>query len=465
MKKMEALEELKTIEIEGNNIKNVNHMIAVIQNINPDNYSDAFHINEYLEQLLVSLRNNSELRNNERVFIAELQKKQYELKQKVATYEQEQQTNSETLKQMQERNEDLKKLQIIETRNIDNDSRANIDYLTFDDGHGNIQVLECASRNELNKYIDKFSDPTHQYTAEEIFNYLKNYIHVALNFDNAYEFEEKNPISAARAVVKEDTAKADELAQISKFKEENGLTEEPEQTIDSYGERLYRIEGYILKFKTVGDHRELVILSKPNKELLETDDLLRELEADSEEFAADYRIETSNSTTVKENDAEARILSEEEYDNLLMRLINYDETLSPEEMSSLAMTTNTYMDIISNNINNGVSTNKEVEMVGAYMEYIRPQIDDMEAGFANNTNITSTQIAQFNRFESLETQIEKLREEEERKRANSPESVHKVKTLELIPDTPQNRGLASIVILVEIAAIGAIVLYLISIAH
>ena len=86
--------------------------------------------------------------------------------------------NKESLRMMIEANEDLKKLGIITTKAIDNDSNKDIDYLIYTNESGVTEVLVCASSNTLNDYIKNNYDKISSMTSKEVFHHFKEYIHV-----------------------------------------------------------------------------------------------------------------------------------------------------------------------------------------------------------------------------------------------------------------------------------------------
>lgn len=191
------------------------------------------------------------------------------------------QSNSESLKLMQSFNSELKKLSIISTKKDDNDSNKNIDYLTYTNENGNVEVLVCLGDNTLNEYIRKHSDKIITYTAKDIFYHFKEYVHEDLYFEKVAQTQNKNN----EEIVREDTIKQQEYEEVKKYADTYSISGKIEVTVDPNGERLYRVKDGLFKFKTTNGIRVMEILQTPSINLDETDDLIPELERDEDDLS------------------------------------------------------------------------------------------------------------------------------------------------------------------------------------
>lgn len=98
-------------------------------------------------------------------------------------------SNIESLRQMQDVNDDLKKLDIKTLNRNDNDSNKETEYLTYTDEEGNVFMLLCPNGNVLNEYIQKHSSDISLLSAKEIFNYFKENVHKEMVFKTKQELD------------------------------------------------------------------------------------------------------------------------------------------------------------------------------------------------------------------------------------------------------------------------------------
>ncbi len=192
--------------------------------------------------------------------------------------------NKESLKMMTDANGDLKKLGIITTKAENNDSKKDIDYLTFTNEFGVTEMLVCAYSNTLNDYIRNNADKIVNMSAKEVFHHFKEYIHVELNFIDPRKSEEYNTLNHDAQAFQDDEVLVAEYEEVKKYSEKYSLGCLPEVTIDPNGERIYRLKDGLFKFRTFGDKRAMVVLKTPSINLDNTEDLLSELDENKKDY-------------------------------------------------------------------------------------------------------------------------------------------------------------------------------------
>lgn len=227
------------VQTDGNVIENINELLNIL-----DNSAIDFNSNEYLESLLNWLV-NSDITNKDHLIEA-ISSKLLEYNATLA--EQTEISNAESLKTMQTFNKDLEKLGIIETKKDTNDSKKDIDYITIRHDNGEVEMLVCAGNNTLNEFLKNNSDKVATMSAEEIFHYFKEYIHVNLKFYKEDEIDKVNPNLANSSLVNSETIKTQEREEVLKYAQGVGLTSPINVTVDPSGERIYMVDDAIIKF-------------------------------------------------------------------------------------------------------------------------------------------------------------------------------------------------------------------------
>lgn len=227
------------VQTDGNVIENINELLNIL-----DNSAIDFNSNEYLESLLNWLV-NSDITNKDPLIEA-ISSKLLEYNATLA--EQTEISNAESLKTMQTFNKDLEKLGIIETKKDTNDSKKDIDYITIRHDNGEVEMLVCAGNNTLNEFLKNNSDKVATMSAEGIFHYFKEYIHVNLKFYKEDEIDKVNPNLANSSLVNSETIKTQEREEVLKYAQGVGLTSPINVTVDPSGERIYMVDDAIIKF-------------------------------------------------------------------------------------------------------------------------------------------------------------------------------------------------------------------------
>lgn len=364
-----------------------------------------------------------------------------------------QMNNRESLKMMIEANEDLKKLGIITTKAIDNDSNKDIDYLTYTNEQGVTEVLVCASSNTLNQYIKNNYDKIASMTAKEVFHHFKEYIHVDLKFVDPNKPEEYNTLNHDREEFQDDEVIAAEYAEVKNYSDKYSIGVDPEVTIDPNGERLYRLKDGLFKFRTVENKREMVILKTPSINLDDTNDLLAELDGEEHEYevVSTTPIDTDKKAIPDKYDDISVTSINEENINRVMELIQkrdiYGVELTNEELMEIDSMIKTLIESKIDRVkdNNGAELDS---LLNDYISRLEQRVDDSELDNNSENSLTDLEkefIIQYN------SKVEYIKENNLDMRKN--------KKLELeLPTNTTQSGIATVVMLLEIMMLALFIL-------
>ena len=341
-----------------------------------------------------------------------------------------QMNNRDSLRMMIEANEDLKKLGIITTKAIDNDSNKDIDYLTYTNEDGVTEVLVCASSNTLNEYI-----------------------HVDLKFVDPNKPEEYNTLNHDREEFQDDEVIAAEYAEVKNYSDKYSIGVDPEVTIDPNGERLYRLKDGLFKFRTVENKREMVILKTPSINLDDTNDLLTELDGEEHEYevVSTTPIDTDKKAIPDKYDDISVTSINEENINRVMELIQkrdvYGVELTNEELMEIDSMIKTLIEskIDRAKDNNGAELDS---LLNDYISRLEQKVDDPELDKNSENTLTDLEkefITQYN------SKVEYIKENNLDMRKN--------KKLELeLPINSTQSGVATVVMLLEIMMLALFIL-------
>lgn len=364
-----------------------------------------------------------------------------------------QMNNRESLRMMIEANEDLKKLGIITTKAIDNDSNKDIDYLTYTNEDGVTEVLVCASSNTLNEYIKNNYDKIASMTAKEVFHHFKEYIHVDLKFVDPNKPEEYNTLNHDREESQDDEVIAAEYAEVKNYSDKYSIGVDPEVTIDPNGERIYRLKDGLFKFRTVENKREMVILKTPSINLDDTNDLLTELDGEEHEYevVSTTPIDTDKKAIPDKYDDISVTSINEENINRVMELIQkrdvYGVELTNEELMEIDSMIKTLIEskIDRAKDNNGAELDS---LLNDYISRLEQKVDDPELDNNSENSLTDLEkefITQYN------SKVEYIKENNLDMRKN--------KKLELeLPTNGTQSGVATVVMLLEIMMLALFIL-------
>lgn len=412
---------------------------------------DATVMDDDIETYLITLNNrikNSNFPNREEL--------SHIIESKLLEYQaakQDKMDNRESLRMMIEANEDLKKLGIITTKAIDNDSNKDIDYLTFTNESGVTEVLVCASSNTLNDYIKSNYDKISSMTAKEVFHHFKEYIHVDLRFVDPTKEEDYKLLNHGDEKFQDDEILSSEYEEVKKYSDKYSIGCKPEVTIDPNGERIYRLKDGLFKFRTTENKREMVILKTPSINLDDTNDLLAELDGDQQEYeVVDITPINTDKLALPVNYDEVPITSiNEENINRVMELIQksdvYGAELTSNELIEIDRMIKTLIESMVERVKG--NTNSELDML--LSDYINKLIEkeENEELDENSENTLTDLEREF--IEKYNSKMNYIKENNLDMRKN--------KKLELeLPNKGSESGIATIVMLLEIMLLALFVL-------
>lgn len=412
---------------------------------------DATVMDDDIETYLITLNNrikNSNFPNREEL--------SHIIESKLLEYQaakQDKMDNRESLRMMIEANEDLKKLGIITTKAIDNDSNKDIDYLTFTNESGVTEVLVCASSNTLNDYIKSNYDKISSMTAKEVFHHFKEYIHVDLRFVDPTKEEDYKLLNHGDEKFQDDEILSSEYEEVKKYSDKYSIGCKPEVTIDPNGERIYRLKDGLFKFRTTENKREMVILKTPSINLDDTNDLLAELDGDAQEYeVVDITPINTDKLALPVNYDEVPITSiNEENINRVMELIQksdvYGAELTSNELIEIDRMIKTLIESMVERVKG--NTNSELDML--LSDYINKLIEkeENEELDENSENTLTDLEREF--IEKYNSKMDYIKENNLDMRKN--------KKLELeLPNKGSESGIATIVMLLEIMLLALFVL-------
>ena len=171
-------------------------------------------------------------------------------------------SDKEILEDLRELNDDFKNIDIVNSSKYHNDNGRDLEYIMFKQPNGEVEVLVAAYGCKLNDYIEKHADHLESLTAKEVFDYLKNYINVQLRFYKQEEIE-RNPSLVHGAIIVDEQIVKSEIEEVQNYIDKHTIEGEIEQSVDNYGERLFRVKDYIFKFETVGGVRKMNVMRQP----------------------------------------------------------------------------------------------------------------------------------------------------------------------------------------------------------
>lgn len=412
---------------------------------------DATVMDDDIETYLITLNNrikNSNFPNREEL--------SHIIESKLLEYQaakQDKMDNRESLRMMIETNENLKKLGIITTKAIDNDSNKDIDYLTFTNESGVTEVLVCASSNTLNDYIKSNYDKISSMTAKEVFHHFKEYIHVDLRFVDPTKEEDYKLLNHGDEKFQDDEILSSEYEEVKKYSDKYSIGCKPEVTIDPNGERIYRLKDGLFKFRTTENKREMIILKTPSINLDDTNDLLAELDGDAQEYeVVDITPINTDKLALPVNYDEVPITSiNEENINRVMELIQksdvYGAELTSNELIEIDRMIKTLIESMVERVKG--NTNSELDML--LSDYINKLIEkeENEELDENSENTLTDLEREF--IEKYNSKMNYIKENNLDMRKN--------KKLELeLPNKGSESGIATIVMLLEIMLLALFVL-------
>lgn len=428
------MDQLKIKVDESGNIVNIEELISIIKELEMTD-----NIEEYLNTLNNHIK-NSNIKNKDVLSNAiESSLLDYSASKNVN-----QVSNFESLKMMQEVNEDLKKLGIITTKKENNDSNKNIDYLTYTNEDGVVEVLVCAGDNTLNEYIKNNAARITTMSAKDIFHHFKEYIHVDLQFSDASIRDDNNK---SEEQVKEDEIQKEEYEEVKRYADKFSIGGKIEVSLDPNGERLYRVKDGLFKFKTENGMRNMIILQTPSVNLDNTQSLLDELDQEENIYSSVAINENQDKETDKDaityeslEDIELSSENIEKVMESIQRKDIYGVELTSEE---LILIDRIMKKLIETMVDRAKAGNREYDaLLDDYLGKLVVKYDDVDDKENGRDSLSDLEIAFVENYQKNKTYI----------RENNLAKTN-VKKLELLANkkgNPAQSGIATVVLLLEI---------------
>ena len=340
------------IEVKDNMISNIDSLMNTINSVDMNDDLLA-----YLEIMLNHIKYSDYLNKDELVTL---------ITAAIIDYKNEIKNNQEALHELQEYNQDLSALSIHTTKAIDNDSGRDIDYISYVNEQGEVEVLACQDSTTISNFIKDNANNIAAKSAKEIFHYFKEYVHIELNFQTNEELMRDNPEKDKQAKKNDEVTKNEELEMLEEYKRTYSLPQKIELTIDQYGERLYRIGSGLFKFKDGFEGRELVPLQTPiiKKEFNESDEKITNIQSKPVE----------RNKTITDEDIE--VLENEDFIQLVFDKIEMHYKLTKEQERKILL-------FAANIVNNIEKWYQATDFDPTVEEYFKMYMSDLEEKYDN----------------------------------------------------------------------------------
>jgi hypothetical protein len=426
---------------DSNTIVNLKELIDIL---------DSLDIDEEIESFLTTLNNNIKYSNiNNKDELSNV------IESKLLSYkslkEETKMDNKTALQNMQSVNEDLNKLSIISTSKLNNDSKKDIDYLTYVNESNEVEVLVCAGDSTLNDYIKQNASKITTMSAYDIFHHFKEYVHKELSFDTLpLEKKSEDDLPKQKEEVKEDEIKELEYEEVKKYADKFSISDKIEVSVDPNGERIYRVKDGLFKFRTVADKREMVILQTPSINLDNTFDLLNELD-DENVYSTVKEIEPKNTNynddLITYDSLNVTSLSKDNIDEF-MELVQkrdvYGAELTSEEMIKIDCMIKTLIESMVERIKN--NTSQELDLIlSDYIEKLKSKVDDYKDNYDDLSKLDQEFITRFDNNMELLTRNNLINRNNKKLELKDE---HKI----------SEQGLTTIIMLIEIMILALFIL-------
>lgn len=233
--------------------------------------------------------------------------------------------NKNVLNKLQEQNPNLTGISLIETKKEKNDSAVDTDYLKYTDENGRVFMLECKNNEALSELLSENAEVALYGSTKEIFDYFNKYKYHQMEFynPNDEDFKEKQEERAKENQydprITDVVAFTEEQNILNDYKIRKGIETEAKVSINSYGERIYTLEGLVIKFRDSDNKRKMEIIS----------DSLKNQELEEDELKIEAAVDT-----LYQSPKFVEAILETEVNNLISKL--YDGmALSIEELNRL----------------------------------------------------------------------------------------------------------------------------------
>ncbi len=349
------------------------------------------------------------------------------LSSKIMEYEAKQEeniSNQNSLNMLKTINKDFQKLNIISTKREDNDSGKYIDYLTFTNEQGQVEMLSCNSNATINDFIQNHINDLPTMSARDVFHYFKEYVHRDVEFKTPEEMK-NDPNTRNKAIVNNPEIEMQELNDVENYRNTYGIQDKVMVSIDNNGERIYRIGDGIIKFRTTENKREMQVLKKPSlTKIASIDEMLAEIDgtpevATPEVEKTDMGLDNNNEAKQESYDT-IETITEEEFnsiniDEIVAKRDVYDIELSYEEEHRLNLCIKYLLEHMKENIEKNIPADAKTKLITSYMESARGNkasiVDtylEIEAGKADESELNDIEKEFAEKFIDYKGQMKDL---------------------------------------------------------
>lgn len=437
------------LTIIDNTITNIDDIIAYLKSIEVD-YNFSEHLKTLKNNLASKDITNKDVLEN----MINTKLMEYEMNSRENT------DNLTTLRILQETNEEFKKINIIQTPPEKNDSNRFIDYITYTNDSGTLEVLCCDSKNFINDFIESHKNEIQTYSSKDIFHHFKEYIHRELEFVNKDEYR-NNEEMQKKSQVREDQIEAIEYEAMEEYKNRYSIQSEIEMTVDQFGERLYRLGDGLFTFKTINGERVMETLKTPTLSKNNVDDLLAELDEPEKlpEIAVSKPIEEGEKSKVDDKYTSIEEIDVDRFDAEYFKEITakrdiYEVELTGAEEHYLNVCIKYLITKMAKNIESGIPYNHDTELIHDYMESPRgekPSIttiyENIKLGYSNE-----------NELSNLDKEFAQIYLKNKERMISLGLDQTNNKKLELNVPSPDEAGISTIVMLMEIIILAMFVI-------
>ena len=437
------------LTIIDNTITNIDEIITYLTNAQVD-----YNLSEHLKTLKNSLSSKDITNKQELESIINTKIMEYEMSLNTTK------DNLTTLRMLQETNEEFKSIGIIQTTPDKNDSNRYIDYITYQNPDGTLEVLCCDSENFINDFIESHKNVIQNYSSQEIFHHFKEYIHRELKFASKEEYDQDDNLHQ-ESTVREEQVEEVEYELMEEYRRKYSIQSKIEMTVDQFGERLYRLGDGLFTFKTVEGNRVMETLKTPTLNKNSVDDLLSELDSIEETpvIVPTTEIKEENHAPADTNYAAVENLLEDQFDEEQFKEITakrdiYEVELSAYDEHIINVSVKYLLTKMQKDIDNSVPFNHDTELIHDYLESPRGEKASIIATYED----IKSGIAKENELSDLEKEFAQIYLNKKEQMKSLGLNQTNDKKLELNLPVNNESGLSTIVMLLEIIILAMFVI-------
>ena len=391
---------------------------------------------------------NQELLEIIDVMIEQLQPLELTNKDELITYLQNKKENmtknksdKEILEDLKELKDDFKNIDVVNSSKYNNDCGKDLEYIMFKQPWGEVEVLVAEYGSKLNEYIQKHANDLENLSAKEVFDYLKDHINVQLKFYKPEEIE-RNPGCLYGANITDEKIIAEELEEVQKYIDKHSIEGEIEQSVDIYGERLFKVKDYVFKFETVNGVRKMNVMRQPKDTIHYEDETTKDsVENETIETVETVEVKDDFDEDINYQEVETQEVTEDDikkyFDLTEAKELNGYE-YEPDELVFMENLAKSILEGFAEGTIDPELQDSAKQVLDDYNANLEWKYEAMNEGSELTEPLTDAQREMVERYHEVEP-LMKVNEE--------------VKKLELKPEEKQNVGSVNLIILLELMII------------